>query len=204
MIMQKILAYTFDEYAALVRSFHGSAAPWVMIGGFMIDLVYRHLPPGGLYDVVCETARCLPDAVQLLTPCSIGNRWLKIIDTGRYALTFYEKRTGAGARVYLDCGKLDPWYEIKEWYLKLTPKEAQNAGSLLNQIREAGTDICSIEEVRVSLGFFGKKKKDPIAVCPACKEAYRSADGAAVCPACRGGLLPYPSGHRAAGRSRTA
>jgi formylmethanofuran dehydrogenase subunit E len=53
MIMQKILAYTFDEYAALVRSFHGSAAPGVMIGGFMIDLVYRHLPPGGLYDVVC-------------------------------------------------------------------------------------------------------------------------------------------------------
>jgi formylmethanofuran dehydrogenase subunit E len=202
--MQTIRAYTFDEYAAIVHSFHGNAAPGVMIGGFMIDLAYRHLPSEGLFDVICETARCLPDAVQILTPCSIGNRWLRIIDTSRYALTFYEKRTGAGVRVYLDCGKLNPWPEIKGWYLKLTPKEAQDAESLLNQIREAGTDICSIDEVQVSLDFFGKKKNEPVAVCPACKEAYRSGDGAAVCPACRGGLLPYPSGHRVAGRSKTA
>jgi formylmethanofuran dehydrogenase subunit E len=202
--MQTIRAYTFDEYAAIVHSFHGNAAPGVMIGGFMIDLAYRHLPSEGLFDVICETARCLPDAVQILTPCSIGNRWLRIIDTSRYALTFYEKRTGAGVRVYLDCGKLNPWPEIKGWYLKLTPKKAQDAESLLNQIREAGTDICSIDEVQVSLDFFGKKKNEPVAVCPACKEAYRSGDGAAVCPACRGGLLPYPSGHRVAGRSKTA
>ncbi len=202
--MRKILAYTFDEYAALVRSFHGSAAPGVLIGGFMIDLACRRLPTGGLYDVICETARCLPDAVQILTPCSIGNRWLRIIDTSRYALTFYEKRTGAGARVYLDRGKLDPWPEIKGWFLKLTPKETRDPGALLDQIGEAGTDICSIDDVRVSLDFLGKRKSGPIAVCPACKEAYRPVDGAAVCPACRGGLLPYPSGHRVAGRSQTA
>ena len=148
--------------------------------------------------------RACPTRSSSLPHVPSENGWLKIIDTGRYALTFYEKRTGAGARVYLDCGKLDPWHEIKEWYLKLTPKEDQNVDSLLNQIREAGADICSIEEVRVSLDFFGKKKKGPIAICPACKEAYRSADGAAVCPACRGDLLPYPSGHRTAGRSQTA
>src|SRR5208282_754967 len=66
MIMGKILAYTFEEYSALVRKFHGSAAPGVMIGGFMVDLAYSRLPSGGLFDVICETAKCLPDAVQLL------------------------------------------------------------------------------------------------------------------------------------------
>ena len=200
--MQKIRAYAFDDYAALVRSFHGSVAPGVMIGGFMVDLAYRRLPSGGLFDVICETAKCLPDAVQILTPCSIGNRWLKIVDTGRYALTFYDKRTGAGVRVYLDCAKLDPWPEIKNWHLKLTSKEAQDDDLLLNQIREAGENICSVKEVQVSPTFLNKKKAGPIAVCPSCKEAYHAADGA-ICPACRGGLLPYPSGSRVRRKSRT-
>ncbi len=87
--------------------------------------------------MICETAKCLPDAVQLLTPCSIGNQWLKIIDVGRYALTFYEKKTGIGIRVYLDSGKLNIWPEIKAWYLKLTSKEAQDSAVLLDQIGKA-------------------------------------------------------------------
>src|SRR5208337_4410957 len=91
-----ILSHTFEEYAAMVESFHGYAAPGVLIGGFMVDLAYRSLPSNGLYNVICETAKCLPDAVQLLTPCSIGNRWLKIINVGRYALTFYDKHKGPG------------------------------------------------------------------------------------------------------------
>jgi formylmethanofuran dehydrogenase subunit E len=190
--MQEILSHTFDEYAALVKSFHGSAAPGVIIGGFMIDLAYRRLPSEGLFDVICETAKCLPDAVQILTPCSIGNRWLRIVDAGRYALTVYNKNTGAGVRVYVDCAKLDPWPDIKNWFMKLVPKKAQDDELLLDQIRKAGADICSVEEVQVSLNFFQKKKSGPIAVCPSCREAYNAVDGA-VCPACKGGLLPYPS-----------
>jgi formylmethanofuran dehydrogenase subunit E len=72
----------------MVESFHGIAAPGVIIGGFMVDLASGSLRRNALHNVICETAKCLPDAVQLLTPCSIGNRWLKIIDVGRYALTF--------------------------------------------------------------------------------------------------------------------
>ncbi len=78
--MSNILAHSFDEYLNMVASFHGSPAPGVLMGGYMIDYAYRNLPEGGEYDIICETAKCLPDAVQLLTPCSIGNRWLKIID----------------------------------------------------------------------------------------------------------------------------
>ena len=39
-----ICSYTFEEYVERVRSFHGFAAPGVVIGGFMVDLAYQHLP----------------------------------------------------------------------------------------------------------------------------------------------------------------
>ncbi len=190
--MSSILSHSFDEYVSMVKSFHGSDAPGVLIGGFMVDLAYQHLPEGGLYEVVCETAKCLPDAAQLLTPCTIGNQRIRILDVGRYALTFYEKRTGAGVRVYLDCNKLERWPEIKGWYLKLTPKEAQDSAALQSQIRKAGSDICGIEEVQVAAGFLKKHKSGSIAICPSCDEAYRSIDGA-ICPACKGAVLPYAS-----------
>jgi formylmethanofuran dehydrogenase subunit E len=191
---KEILSHTFDEFAAMVKSFHGSAAPGVIIGGFMVELAYRMLPENGLYDVICETAKCLPDAVQLLTPCSIGNRWLTIIDTGRYGLTFYDKRNGRGIRVYLDYKRCEPWPEIRDWYLKLKPKQMQNGALLFAQIREAGVSLFGTEQVLVDLTsrLPAKKGSGSIAICPSCDEAYRASDGA-VCPACRGAGLPYAS-----------
>jgi len=41
----------------------------------------------------------------MLTPCTIGNGWLKIFDFGRYALALYEKYGGQGIRVFLDIEK---------------------------------------------------------------------------------------------------
>ena len=192
--MNKIGPYTFEEYTEIVKSFHGGIAPGVLIGGFMIDLAYRTLPGGKLYDVISETAKCLPDAVQLLTPCTIGNQWLRIINVGRYALVFYEKQTGAGVRVYIDNSRLDPWPTIREWYLKLKPKHDQNTAVLLQEIKEAGKAVCGIETIRVSLESLVKPKKGPIVLCPLCREAFRSVGGETICPACRGGLLPYVSG----------
>jgi formylmethanofuran dehydrogenase subunit E len=186
-----ILSYTFQEYAAMVEKFHGYSAPGVIIGGFMVDLAYRSLSGKALYNVICETAKCLPDAVQLLTPCSIGNRWLKIINVGRYALTFYDKHNGPGVRVYIDTRKMEQWSGIRDWYLKLKPKHAQDEELLLSQIRAAGSGLCSTEEVVVNMELL-REKHGPIAVCPSCEEAYPAADGA-VCLACRGGLLPYAS-----------
>ncbi|MBW2217489.1 MAG: formylmethanofuran dehydrogenase subunit E family protein, partial [Deltaproteobacteria bacterium] len=82
--------YTFDEFVPIVENFHGFAAPGVLIGGFMVDLALRNLPEGEFFDAVCETPKCLPDAIQLLTPGTIGNGWLKVVNFGRYALSLYE------------------------------------------------------------------------------------------------------------------
>ena len=158
--MENILSYRFDEYTNMVKSFHGSDAPGVLIGGFMVGLAYQHLPEGGLYEVICETAKCLPDSVQLLTRCTLGNQRIMVIDIGRFALTFYEKWTGIGVRVYIDCSKLDNWSEIKKWFLKLCLKKNQDSAILMSQIKEAGTDICAVQDILVIIDSLKKETKD--------------------------------------------
>jgi formylmethanofuran dehydrogenase subunit E len=197
--MDQICSYTYKQYCDKVKSFHGYLAPGVIIAGFMTDLACRNLPSHTLFDAICETTACLPDAVTLLTPCTVGNKWLKIIDVGRYAMTFYDKDTGEGVRVYLDLARLEQWPAIKEWFLKLKPKEQQDNEHLLAQIKEAGTGICGIERVKVAREFLRKHAKKSIAICPVCHEAYRSEDGD-LCPACKDKCLPYALENGQAGR----
>ncbi|OPY89538.1 MAG: FmdE, Molybdenum formylmethanofuran dehydrogenase operon [Syntrophaceae bacterium PtaU1.Bin231] len=181
----KIGNYSYEEYLRLIQSFHGNPAPGLIIGGFMVDVALKSLPEGEFFDAICETPVCLPDAVQLLTPCTIGNGWLTILNFGRFAITLYEKYGGAGVRVYLDTSKLARYPEIHAWYFKLKPKKEQDKEALMNQIREAGEKLFGIERVRVNPESLRRKKMGPVAVCSRCGEAYPARDGD-CCKACQG------------------
>ena len=184
-----IRSYTFEEFVERVLKFHGFAAPGVLIGGFMVDLAYQHLPKEGLFDAISETPKCLPDAIQLLTPCTVGNGWLTVMNLGRYAMTLYDKQTGEGIRVFLDPKKVEAWSEIKNWFFKLKPKKEQDDQLLIRQIREAGTAICSVRRVKVAGRILEKRHRVGFAVCPRCKESYPTADGA-LCLVCQD-ATPY-------------
>jgi formylmethanofuran dehydrogenase subunit E len=178
-----IRSYTFRQYVDLVTSFHGYAAPGVIIGGFMVDTAYRHLPEEGLFDALCETPKCLPDAIQLLTPCTTGNGWLTVVNIGRYAFSLYDKKSGEGVRVFIDVSTLDRWAEIKNWYFKLKPKKEQDNQLLMTQIRVAGSNICAIRPVKLARRFLEKRHRRGFAICPCCGEAYPADDGP-VCLGC--------------------
>jgi len=183
--MTTIGPHSYDEFLDIVRDFHGSVAPGIVAGGFMIDLALENLPEGELFDAISETQSCLPDAIQLLTPCTIGNGWLRIINIGRYAITLFEKYTGAGVRVSLDLHQLDGWSEVKAWYMKLRPKHQQDTELLLAQFREAGPEIYTVEHVHVNPQLLGKQKKGRIVLCPLCGEPFRS-DREGACAFCLG------------------
>jgi len=187
--MINISQYTLDEYATLAKSFHGSAAPGIIIGGFMVETAMKNLPEGEFFDAISETSSCLPDAIQLLTPCTIGNGWLKIVDSGRYALSLYEKFCGSGIRVYLDSSKIQAWPEIKSWFFKEKPKREQDYDALIEEICAAGADICSIETVSIKPEYLEKRSKGDLGVCPSCHEAYPKKHGA-ICLSCQGNS-PY-------------
>lgn len=176
---------TIDEYLKKAREFHGYLAPGLVLGGLMVSVAQSRLPAGVLYDAISETAYCLPDAIQLLTPCTIGNGWLRIRDFGRYALCLYDKTTGEGVRVSVDASLVKAHPNIREWFYKEKPKKDQDSDRLLQEILDAGTECFAVQSVVVDAEQRKRRHKGAVADCPACGEAYPTAQGD-VCRACAG------------------
>ncbi|MFZ2633000.1 MAG: FmdE family protein [Desulfosalsimonadaceae bacterium] len=183
--------FTFEESLELIRSFHGFPAPGLVLGVRMVTHAMDKLPENILFDAICETTSCLPDAVQILTLCTIGNAWLKVADLGKFAVTLYDKSTGEGVRVLLDPQKLKQWPEFYRWFYKLKPKKDQDTDRLLQEIQTAGTDVLTVEPVQVQPRHLVKRSKGPITTCLECGEAFPAKHGA-VCKGC-GGESPYQS-----------
>jgi formylmethanofuran dehydrogenase subunit E len=179
----------YEDYLEAVKAFHGHLAPGMVLGGVMVDLAYRNRPSDGLLDVICETRHCLPDAVQLLTPCTVGNGWLRIVDLGRFALALYDKLTGEGVRVFVAAGQLEPWPRVRAFLFKLTPKRDQDTAALLAEIRAAGASILGTAPLMVSLNGLHDRRRAEFVICPECGEGYPAADGS-PCLGCRG-EAPY-------------
>ena len=175
----------YEEILERVRGFHGYAAPGVVLGFFMVEAAKDAMPEGVLYDALVETGWCLPDAVQMLTPCTIGNGWLKVRNFGIYAVSLFDKRTGAGVRVRLDPSRLAPYPNIQTWLLKLKPKKDQDTPALMEEIRLAGASVCSVIPVQLLPEQLEKRSKGAIALCPLCGDAYPASHGR-LCRPCRG------------------
>ncbi|NNK01874.1 MAG: trehalose-binding protein [Desulfatitalea sp.] len=186
-----ISSYTYDDYLDLIKSFHGHIAPGLIMGGIMVDIALKKIPPDILFDAICETHNCLPDAVQLLTPCTIGNGWLTLLPIGRFALTFYDKYNGHGVRVYVSPKAVARWDAINSWFFKLKPKKDQDTDRLMDEIRLAGPDLYQDEKIRIKPDYLKKRSMGTIAVCPICSEAYPAKHGR-ICSACQGNV-PYLS-----------
>jgi formylmethanofuran dehydrogenase subunit E len=177
--------YTFEEFKQKVRKFHGYPAPGVLLGGYMVELARSMLPLGTLFDAVVETRKSLPDAVQLLTPLSVGNNGMKIVDLGRWALTFYDKYTRKGCRVFMNPFKLGAWPEMKSWMLKEKAKKAQDPDRLLDEIRLAEASVCSFHSVTVPESVRSKQHLGPVALRPLRSGPYPVNHGTTRC-GCQG------------------
>jgi formylmethanofuran dehydrogenase subunit E len=71
--------------------------------------------------VVVETDRCLPDAVQLVTGCRLGNRTLKLRDMGKMAATFVDLKKDRALRL---AGRESANANAAEKFPTLTKEEA--------------------------------------------------------------------------------
>ena len=175
---------SFEDFLATIQRFHGWPAPGVVIGGLMVDLAQEHIGPDVEADAIVETTHCLPDAIQLFTPCTYGNGWMKVVDWDKFALTLYNKKTLEGIRVWLDIEKSRRFPDIYNWYMRLAPKEDLPLDVLLKSIEEAGRHVLSCVPVRV-VQHYGKIKKWRIEICSKCGEAYPASQGD-CCLACQG------------------
>jgi formylmethanofuran dehydrogenase subunit E len=173
-----------EGFLARLEAFHGFRAPGVVLGGFMVDLAAERMKDHERVDAVVETAKCLVDAVQLLTPCTVGNGWVKVINGGRFAVTLYDKETREGVRVFLDHSRLGGFPEIAKWFFRKVSKREQPLEVLNGEIVRAGRSVLAEERVRLR-GESGVRSHAPKPrICTKCGEAHRGEDPE-VCDLCR-------------------
>jgi formylmethanofuran dehydrogenase subunit E len=184
MFRMMVCGKSLDVYLNDIERFHGFAAPGIVLGGFMVDWARELVGLNVESDAIVETCHCLPDAVQIFTPCTIGNGWLKVLDWDKFALTLYDKRKLTGYRVWFDLKKAALFPKICGWYMRKIPKKDLPLEVLLEEILRARRSVLSCRAVRV-ISHYGKKSKGDIEVCSGCGEAYPASQGN-QCTACRG------------------
>lgn len=182
-----------DTCFRIIENFHGWKAPGLVLGLFMVDLAQELIGTRTEADAIVETRHCLPDAIQLFTPCTVGNGWLKILDWDKFALSLYDRRTQYGCRVWVDLEKMRPYPKLYKWYMRLIPKKELPLDVLLGIILEAGRQVLSSQAITMTQ-FHDREKKTGINVCPVCNEAFKATQGS-ICRACQGN--GYYEGHSA-------
>jgi formylmethanofuran dehydrogenase subunit E len=175
---------SLDVFYNDIERFHGFISPGLVLGGLMVDWAQELIGPNVEADAVAETCHCLPDAVQVFTPCTVGNGWLKVLDWDKFALCLYDKRRLAGYRVWLDLKKAHLFPNIYNWYMRRIPKEDLPLEVLHGDMLNAGRSVLSCRAVRVTRPFRQKHKED-IEICPGCGEAYPASQGN-QCSTCLG------------------
>ena len=94
----------YDEQLAKAGDFHGEICGGIAIGTklamYGLDLMGMELNQRHKNLIVfLEIDRCMADAVQAVTKCSMGKRSLKQMYYGKFAVTFYNMDTGEALRV---------------------------------------------------------------------------------------------------------
>lgn len=203
--VQPRLNHTWDDIEARLESkgstpeliehfrrcidFHTFAAPGLLIGVFMTDYAVELLEAsdGEKIHAVCETTKCLPDALQIIAHCTVGNSRLRVLPIGKFAITMNRPSEGPyvdGIRVYLDNEKMDRYPTFAMWYTKDPCFDPRTRGTaLIDEIIEAGRDLLSQERVRVKVP---RKQPWESAICSICGEMVPDnllVDGA--CADCR-------------------
>lgn len=187
----------FDRITEEVFRFHTKRAPGIPIGVAMVDLARELLGPiTGRLNVVSESQACLSDVVQVMTGCTIGNRYLRILkDLGRYALTLYERETGLGVRVFVDFGKIDPVRtpELHKFFLRERGEAVERGGEaraasgrlIMAEFKAIKRDLFGHQRVRILQT--GKPAMLPARICPSCHESYLQRDeNHGQCDVCAG------------------
>ena len=180
----EICGVKLEDFLIRMEEFHGYRSPGLLLGGIMLDTALGELGPTPYLNVVTETVVCLPDAVQLLTPCTIGNGFLQLRDWGKFALTGYDRLNLSGVRVWLKTSGLADSPLIRSWFERSADRSPKPpVDELVTEILVVGKKLLGQRTVRLNRALKNPEHV-PTGPCPVCGESYRLSLGSA-CPACR-------------------
>jgi formylmethanofuran dehydrogenase subunit E len=185
MTKSMICGLELEDFLIRMEEFHGYRAPGLLIGGMMVEVALRELGPTPYLNMVTETIVCLPDAVQLLTPCTMGNGFLQVLDWGKFALTSYDRMSLSGVRVWIKPDALTNYPLVSNWFERSKRKTEKPAfEDLATEILASGETLLSHRSVRLYRAL-KETERVPTGKCPVCGEYYALRLGSA-CPVCSG------------------
>lgn len=174
-----------------ICKFHGKAAPGVYIGAYMVDLALELMDNNyNKLNAISETNVCLSDAIQIMTGCTIGNKYLWLYDFGLYAMTLYDRDTKKGFRVFVDYNKIElstptlkKFFDGSRKFDKIPRPQQQQM--VVQEFLKVKRDILSYQEVLVNHPT--KPKLRPLIKCKQCNDFYRTDSEKSnenICPFC--------------------
>ncbi len=155
----------------LAIDLHGHLAPGIALGLRMseIALSIMNTKKGDKYLVgISETARCLADAMQAATGCTLGHGSAFVEDYGKLALTLGDVRTKKGVRVALKDEANKHSTLMNKWMMrlgKLSHEEEEELGMQLLDMDEKYFLIQNVEIDREQ-----NFEKSGIVTCSVCGE----------------------------------
>ncbi|NCB37983.1 MAG: hypothetical protein EOM80_04365 [Erysipelotrichia bacterium] len=184
------------EWYEKAIDFHKKRAPGLLIAAVMIDICRSRL--GEVKDqlnAICESISCLCDVVQLMTGCTIGNRYLTIYaELGRFAVTLYDRADGRGIRAFIDLDKISATDtpELYRFFYRTRSAEVKAGGiarlksgeQVVREFLCVRDQVIGIQHVWVEK--FGKPQKPSAARCPKCRESFLQINTTSECAMCSG------------------
>jgi formylmethanofuran dehydrogenase subunit E len=168
--------------------FHTFPAPGLVMGVFMVDWAIEGLQarPGEKLFAVAETRKCLPDALQVIAHCTVGNNRLRVLNAGRFAIAMNRPSTAdtaSGVRISVDAGRLDDFPVLRAWFMHDRSFDRRTmTDALFDEILGGSRRYLAFERVSVR---FDPKQSWAAGRCDCCGEPVPDTllrDG--VCAAC--------------------
>lgn len=115
----------FERYFQEAANYHGHACAGIALGTkiTLAAMHYLGLDPAQKNKnliVFVEVDRCMADAVQLITRCTLGHRSLKYVDYGKFAASFVDTASGKAVRA-----TIQEWFESKGPIAEVAAKIAE-------------------------------------------------------------------------------
>lgn len=176
----------------LATALHGHLAPGIALGLRMCEVALSRLnaKKGNKHlIVISETARCLADAMQAATGCTLGHGNAIVEDYGKLAITIGDMRTGRGVRVALkeEANKLSSL--MNKWMMRLGKLSHKEEDELSRQLLEIEEKYFLIQYVEINRNQ--NFEKSALAKCSECGELIPDCltimkDNRVCCKACAG------------------
>ncbi len=155
----------------LAIDLHGHLAPGIALGIRMseIALFRMNTKKGDKYLIgISETARCLADAMQAATGCTLGHGSAFVEDYGKLALTIGDTRTKKGVRVALKDDANKHSTLMNKWMMRLGKLSHEEEEELGMQLLDMDENNFLIQDVEINRGQ--NFEKSGIVTCKECGE----------------------------------